>query len=128
MVCRIFTKNLCIINSPIKDGFPYYKNTIFLPLKYKINGNELHFKEILNLYTNCHFQWQFENQDIEIEKNSEEEIKKTIEESLFECGLIDDYDYYDKDLLTTQREEFIHLNNIYKTNIIKMNKFFSLSC
>lgn len=111
-------KNLCIINSPIKDGFPYYKNTIFLPLKYKINGNELHFKEILNLYTNCHFQWQFENQDIEIEKNSEEEIKKTIEESLFECGLIDDYDYYDKDLLTTQREEFIHLNNIYKTNIL----------
>ena len=78
----------------------------------------LHFKEILNLYKNCHFQWQFENQDIEIEKNSEEEIKKTIEESLFECGLIDDYDYHDKDFLTTQRKEFIHLNNIYKTNIL----------
>ena len=69
-------KNLCIINSPMKDGFPYYKNSIFLPLKYKINGNELHYKEILNLYTNCHFQWQFENQDIEIEKIVKKKLRK----------------------------------------------------
>lgn len=111
-------KKLCIINSPLKDGFPYYKNTIFLPLKYKINKIEIHYQDILKLYTNCHFQWQFENNQIEIEKNNSHDIKKTIEESLFDCGLLSNYVYKNKNNLEKNRNNFRELNGKLQTNIL----------
>lgn len=111
-------KNLCIVNSPIKDGFPYYRGSIFLPIKYKIKGIEIHFRDILKSYTNCHFQWQFDNCEIEIEKNNDYEIKKTIQESFFENKLIMDYPFKNKKKLISLREEFIDLNKRYGTNVL----------
>lgn len=111
------SKNLCLINSPFKDGFPYYSKTIFLPLRYKMNGNEIHYSQILKSYTNCHFDWQFDKNSIKIEKNNSFDIQKTIEEAFFENNLIDSYNYKNLKQLKSDRKKFSKLSNFYNRSI-----------
>lgn len=40
-------KKLCLINVPFNDGFPYYKDIIYLPLKYFKNNKIINIDHIL---------------------------------------------------------------------------------
>jgi putative glycosyltransferase (TIGR04372 family) len=119
LIASSFGKKLCLINMPFTDGYPHYKDVIYLPYKYIKNNKILSIEHILKKYSSYNFSWLFDYHKIKIQKNNSEDIMLTIKEFLYEEKIIKTFDLYENfsNEINSFRKKFKHCSNKHN-NII----------
>jgi putative glycosyltransferase (TIGR04372 family) len=112
-------KKLCLINVPFNVGFPYYKDVIYLPLKYFKNNKIIKIDHILKKYSSFNFNWLFDYHKIKVLNNNSQDILLTIKEFLYEQKIIKHFDLYlnFKNKINSFRNEFKRYNKKYENKI-----------
>jgi putative glycosyltransferase (TIGR04372 family) len=112
-------KKLCLINVPFNDGFPYYKDVIYLPLKYFKNNKIINIDHILKKYSSFNFNWLFDYHKIKVLNNNSQDILLTIKEFLYEQKIIKHFDLYQnfKNKINSFRNKFKRCNRKYENKI-----------
>jgi len=119
LIASSFGKKICLINMPFTDGYPHYKDVIYLPYKYIKNNKTLSIEHILKKYSSYNFSWLFDYHKIKIQKNNSEDIMLTIKEFLYEEKIIKTFDLYENfsNEINSFRKKFKHYSNKHN-NII----------
>jgi putative glycosyltransferase (TIGR04372 family) len=117
VIANSLNKKICFINAPFYNGFPCYKDSIFLPLKYYKNNKIVKIEEILKKYTNCFFKHMFDLNNLKIKKCSSNEILLTVKEFLFDNNIIKNFELLNNKNVNLFRKEFDVCNNKYNTKI-----------
>ena len=112
-------KKICLINVPFNDGFPYYKDAIYLPLKYSKNNKIININHILKKYSSFNFDWLFDYHKIKVLNNNSQDILLTIKEFLYEQKIIKHFDLYQnfKNKINSFRNQFKRYNKKYENKI-----------
>jgi putative glycosyltransferase (TIGR04372 family) len=117
IIAKTLNKSICLINTPVFEGFPYMNDCLYLPLIVKKKNNILPLIEFLKDYKFLTSSYNYKKFGLSIEKNSSEDILDCIKESLFQNKLINNYEKYNIQITENYRNKIKDFNKNENTYI-----------